>query len=772
MQQDEFLKRITNYIFDSRFTRALLIDGAWGCGKSFFVKKVLIPKIEKTAFLDVQDGGNLIDILKAVLCIEKKEKKEGATKYYKTILVSMYGISRVENIQSALFTACLEKVTDKKGSKLGALLKNAVLFGTKALTGVGSYLGVGDEAKDIILQISKKALTPNKKNTILIFDDIERCQIDIIELMGFLNNLCENSGYRVVIVANEEEIARQDNEIVRAIETQTALFDLYLKQFCEIKDNKSNKTHCSKEWGIIKELSRSRLDIKDEILKTTLDRHREKLYERNTLYERTREKLIGLTVRFSSRMKEVYEDVLNNTIHEGTIRDFILEKRALIAEEFEKQSHENLRTLISLFIAVEAIMKNIKNEFVIEDVYIEKIDLNKIIDEEKDRLILYLIRTAISRAKGIEIQNLKNGVRYGFVNNGSLGEQKSYFKYAFVDEYWNTLVVNPDVINTDFNNRLNECINVKIDRVKAARHSELALFRLQEWYYHNDEEVKEDIKKLKEELKRKKYYPYEFKTIIQTLMSINNPDYGMGLKKQEEMSGEYFYDSTDDSTVLTSDYNRKTQSVEKSSEINYARWNQEEINEYVCLMMRYTEEPEFNITYEMLRVLSENLSYIQEYKGYIKPLLDWIHDKELTDLRQSNNVLDAFEIEGDELYSFFHERIDTYLTKRHFLSLYGAEKIERKIKESDNRYLWTLADAIHAVYNFGNLRDFFSEDYSTVNQVWSDLRNDREGDRTGFNPRKERTREMALRRLEQDLESYRNLLRDPNELLEERSGNI
>ena len=46
--QDDYLKRITNYIFDNRFSRALLIDGDWGCGKSFFVKNILIPELENT----------------------------------------------------------------------------------------------------------------------------------------------------------------------------------------------------------------------------------------------------------------------------------------------------------------------------------------------------------------------------------------------------------------------------------------------------------------------------------------------------------------------------------------------------------------------------------------------------------------------------------------------------------------------------------------------------------------------------------------------------
>ena len=217
-----------------------------------------------------------------------------------------------------------------------------------------------------------------------------------------------------------------------------------------------------------------------------------------------------------------------------------------------------------------------------------------------------------------------------------------------------------------------------------------------------------------------------------------------------------------------SDSREEIQNGEESSNNNYNSWNQENIDEYVNLMMKYTEDDDFSITDEMLRVLSEDLSYIQEYKGYIKPLLDWIYNKELSDLKKSDGGKDAFEIKGSELYSFFQGRRDTYLTKRQFLSLYGYNRIESKIKESETKYLWELADAIHTVYNFGNLRDFLSEDYDTVNQIWQDLKKDRETGRSRFNPLKERTREMALRRLETDFESYRNQLRDINGVIEER----
>lgn len=758
--QDDYLKRITNYIFDKRFSRALLIDGDWGCGKSFFVKNILIPEIENRKVKSKKEDKN-----------SPNDSREDKAKNYSALMISLYGISNVESIQSAIYSACLEKMTDKIGNHaVKNVLNHAALLGTTVLKGISSHFGVDTEVGSLSTQIGDGVLSLKKENIILIFDDIERCRVDIIELMGFLNNLCENSGYRIIVIANEDEIARQENEIAHAIQAQTALIDLYGKQFHICKNNKSQNESGTNERNIIEELHRSRTDVKDETMKSFLENHRTILFERNTLYERTREKLIGLTVRFSSRLNDVYEDVLEKTIPKGIIRSYLIDKKSFIVEAFESQSHENLRTLISLFISVEAIMPALEIERNLDNVYKECVDIDKIIEEEKDKLLLYLIRTAIDRVNGINPLNLNNGIRYGFVNKGLFNNEQPYFKYAFVDEYWNTLVSDSDVINTDFNSRIDECIGVEIDRAKDIQHSELALFRLREWYYYSDEEVKKDIKKLKEELKEKKYYPYEFKEIIQTLMKINYPECGMGLKNPEEKAGKYFYDSSDDKTLPVSDFREEIQNGEESSNINYNSWNQENIDEYVNLMMKYTEYDGFSITDEMLRVLSEDLSYIQEYKGYVKPLLDWVHNKELLELRKSDGGKDAFEIKGDELCSFFQRRRDTYLTKRQFLSLYGYNRIECKIKESETKYLWELADAIHTVYNFSNLRDFLSEDYDTVNQIWQDLKNDRETGRLCFNSHKERTREIALRRLETDFESYRNQLRDLNEVIEERIG--
>ena len=48
MTNKEIKAIITDYITDDRYRQAVLIDGAWGCGKTFFVTKKLKQHINET----------------------------------------------------------------------------------------------------------------------------------------------------------------------------------------------------------------------------------------------------------------------------------------------------------------------------------------------------------------------------------------------------------------------------------------------------------------------------------------------------------------------------------------------------------------------------------------------------------------------------------------------------------------------------------------------------------------------------------------------------
>ena len=45
-----------------------------------------------------------------------------------------------------------------------------------------------------------------KKELVLVFDDFERSKIDKIELLGVINDYCENDGIKTILVADEEHI--------------------------------------------------------------------------------------------------------------------------------------------------------------------------------------------------------------------------------------------------------------------------------------------------------------------------------------------------------------------------------------------------------------------------------------------------------------------------------------------------------------------------------------------------------------------------------------
>lgn len=79
LKENEIEQIIINYITKEKSNYAILLDGAWGCGKTFFVKNKIIPKIDET------------------------------TK--KSIYVSLYGLSDIKDIDKQIYFGILEKLS-------------------------------------------------------------------------------------------------------------------------------------------------------------------------------------------------------------------------------------------------------------------------------------------------------------------------------------------------------------------------------------------------------------------------------------------------------------------------------------------------------------------------------------------------------------------------------------------------------------------------------------------------------------------------------------
>jgi hypothetical protein len=156
---------------------AVMVKGKWGAGKTCLIN-------------------SFIDDL----------KRRGRDKI---LYVSLYGVTSFRQIDDALFRQ-LHPVLSSKGMKLAASLGKAVL---KAATRIDLN---GDGKEEITLtsnipdvDLSEYFKTPSE--CLLIFDDLERCSMNVSDVLGYINAFVEHEGFKAIIVANEDEVLKRED---------------------------------------------------------------------------------------------------------------------------------------------------------------------------------------------------------------------------------------------------------------------------------------------------------------------------------------------------------------------------------------------------------------------------------------------------------------------------------------------------------------------------------------------------------------------------------
>ncbi len=180
---------VEDYLTQAKTDYAVLITGGWGIGKTHYVKNILMKKVTPEVNIPKQD-----------------EKK------YQSILVSLFGLkSREEIFRKILYQ--LEKESKAPVSSLMTWIPNAVKKLAKDLKlGVGGFqltLTIPDPAEFLLMNAKKGELC----ETLLIFDDLERSQLSVVERLGLVDNFL-NMGCKVLLIANEEKFTEliEENE--------------------------------------------------------------------------------------------------------------------------------------------------------------------------------------------------------------------------------------------------------------------------------------------------------------------------------------------------------------------------------------------------------------------------------------------------------------------------------------------------------------------------------------------------------------------------------
>jgi len=169
----DYLMRETN--------NALLITGEWGVGKTYFFNNILSKEIEKTSI------------------------KEDERVKYKSIRVSLFGVTSIDDIGRTIFTELFPFIAEgvKIGKNLAKLLLNIPI--------VKEF--IPDKIPELIGEIETDEVKNNMINSkadrlVICFDDLERISgnFSIESLIGYVNNLTENYDFKVIIIGNTDKI--------------------------------------------------------------------------------------------------------------------------------------------------------------------------------------------------------------------------------------------------------------------------------------------------------------------------------------------------------------------------------------------------------------------------------------------------------------------------------------------------------------------------------------------------------------------------------------
>ncbi|MEM6719007.1 MAG: P-loop NTPase fold protein [Bacteroidota bacterium] len=170
MNQTTISDRITQYLAIET-SYSIVLNGGYGIGKTHYLKHILFPKI----------------------------KEEAA---YIPILISLFGIDSIKDLQKSIYVE-LYPILKKKGVKIATGITNNLFKFFSGIELDEMLSNQNHSGRDFI----------DFDRLFLCIDDVDRKgkNLDTLELYGYINNLVENYGTKVLLVSNEE-IIKQNYE--------------------------------------------------------------------------------------------------------------------------------------------------------------------------------------------------------------------------------------------------------------------------------------------------------------------------------------------------------------------------------------------------------------------------------------------------------------------------------------------------------------------------------------------------------------------------------
>ncbi len=283
---EDLVESILDYIRSDYTDYAIMLNGEWGSGKTHFWNNKIRKKIES-----MQLNG----------------------KRYTTIYMSLYGISNLEEISKKIFIETTQLMDKNLRRFMDAHGQTTIPEYAKTGLDMANFFGVTQNGDKI-----DYADFFSTEDKVLCFDDLERANVDVIDILGYINNFVEHDHIKTIIICNEKELSTKLKS--SNLEMKTFIATYLLDRQGEL--NKADKPMVEK--------------IQDKI---------EHVFDKANDYERIKEKLIGETFEYAPKFDYIINGILMRYENDPELIRFYRENTKLIISTFERSGTRNLRIL-------------------------------------------------------------------------------------------------------------------------------------------------------------------------------------------------------------------------------------------------------------------------------------------------------------------------------------------------------------------------------------------------------------------------------------------
>lgn len=244
---------------------------------------------------------------------KKIESMQLNGKRYTTIYMSLYGISNLEEISKKIFIETTQLMDKNLRKFMDANGQSTIPEYAKTGIDMANFFGVTENGSKVDYG---EFFSTNDK--VLCFDDLERANVDVIDILGYINNFVEHDHIKTIIICNEKELSTKLKS--SNLEMKTFIATYLLDKQDEL--NKSDKPMVEK--------------IQDKI---------EHVFDKANDYERIKEKLIGETFEYAPKFDYIINGILMRYENNPDLIRFLRENTGLIISTFNKSGTRNLRIL-------------------------------------------------------------------------------------------------------------------------------------------------------------------------------------------------------------------------------------------------------------------------------------------------------------------------------------------------------------------------------------------------------------------------------------------